>query len=237
MPYDCPTPDKVRYATRAGAEQGAHRASLRFGEPLYPYECACTWWHVSKSEPEPDVDMDAATRADIECLAAAPDADFRAVVVADATGTATPAQRAALRHHTNLYKWKYHLGQLMHDVQTQLHTRARDATLATHDWRRRTLGYRNTLRIRATECKRLRAAEHAVVTASRTESRRRDLEAAQRAGASVKTLRAKAGEVAVSRLVDSHGPEFARLLEEEYAALGLTLPENVARHLAAEAAP
>lgn len=231
MPYACPTSTKARYATRTGAEQGAHRAHLKFGEPLYPYECGCSWWHLTKTAPAPVADPAAATRPDIETLAAATEADFRAATVEDATGRADPGQCSALRHHTNLYRWKEHLGILLDDVDQQLARRSPETTLAAHDWRRRTLGYRNLLQQRLTECKRLRAAEDEVATARRAESRRRDLEAAQRAGASVKALRAKAGELAVARLIDAHGPEFALLLREAYDAAGLSLPENVARHL------
>ena len=236
MTYDCPTPEKGRYATAQAAALAAHRTQIKFGEPMYEYECICSWWHLSRSEQEPDPDPADAAPADIAALVAATDASFRTAVVADVRGEGAPGRRAALRHYTNLRRWRRHLGVLLHDVDRQLACRRGDPTLAAHDWRRRTLGYQTTLRRRLIECQRRRAAEHAVVSASRAEGRRRDLEAAQRAGASVKELRAKAGELAVDRLIDAHPGEFARLLAETFAGVGLAVPESAARRLSTEAA-
>lgn len=44
----CPNPTKKRYATRQAAESAAHGAQIRIADPLYPYLCCCTWWHLSK---------------------------------------------------------------------------------------------------------------------------------------------------------------------------------------------
>jgi hypothetical protein len=45
---DCPNPDKKRYATREACDLAARRSEIAIGYPLYPYHCACTWWHLSK---------------------------------------------------------------------------------------------------------------------------------------------------------------------------------------------
>ncbi|AVH59943.1 MULTISPECIES: hypothetical protein [Streptomyces] len=225
----CPNPTKSRYATREAAETAARRVALRIEAPLRPYECACTWWHLTKNLPERPVDVSAATRHDIEFLNVLPDIDFREVVVRDADGQGDPGQRAALRHHRNQVRWKKQLGQLIADVEEQLKDRRGDKSLASHDWAKRATGYRDSLIVRLNECKRLRAADHAQAIVNQ-EHRRRDAEIAAAAGATVKELRAAAGEIAVQRLIAAHGPEFDDYLAEEYAVLGISLPARVERH-------
>ncbi|MFE7116558.1 hypothetical protein ACFU99_14215 [Streptomyces sp. NPDC057654] len=196
---------------------------------LSPYECVCTWWHLSKSAPEQPVDVSAAQVRDIEYLAILPDIDFREVVVADSAGDGELSQRAALRHPRNQVRWRKHLGQLIANVEAQLHERRGDPTLAAHDWTRRASAHRDTLQLRLTECKRLRAASHAEEIA-RSDAYRRDGEVAAAAGASVKELRALAGRAAIRRLILSHQAEFDAYLAEEYAHLGISLPACIERH-------
>lgn len=226
---DCPNLAKSRYATREAAENAARRVALRIEAPLRPYECACTWWHLTKSAPERSVSVDDATPHDIELLAAMPDIDLRAVVVRDAEGEGDPSVRAALRHHRNQVRWKRHLGQLIADVETQLAERRGDTSLAAHDWTKRAQGYRSQLVVRLAECKRLRAEDHARATVNQ-EHRRRDAEVAAAAGASVKELRAAAGEIAVQKLIAAHNAEFDDYLAAEYAALGISLPARIQRY-------
>lgn len=229
----CPNPTKSRYATREAAETAARRVALRIEAPLTPYECACTWWHLTKNTPEQPLDASAASLHDIEYLAGLPDIDFREIVVRDVSGEGDPGQRAALRHHRNQIRWKKQLGQLVADIEAQLRERGQDKSLAAHDWAKRAGAYRDALIVRHNECKRLRAADHAETTA-RQEHRRRDAEAAAAAGASVKELRARAGEIAVQRLIAAHNPEFNDYLAEEYAALGISLPARIERYRRSE---
>lgn len=227
----CPNPTKARYATRTAADNAAHRATLRIEVPLTPYECPCTWWHLTKHAPEQPVDPATASQYDVEHLAGMPDIDFREIVARDVSGEGELSQRAALRHHRNQLRWKRQLGQLMTDVEQQLNDRRHERTLAVHDWRKRALNYRDALIVRRSECKRLRAADHAHATVNQ-EHRRRDTEQAAAAGASVKELRAAAGEIAIHRLITAHNAEFDEYLAEEYAALGITLPERIRRYRA-----
>ncbi|MFD7661316.1 hypothetical protein [Streptomyces sp. NPDC059788] len=222
----CPKPTKSRYATRTAAETAARRVAVRSNLLLSPYECVCTWWHLTKSAPEQPVDVSAAQIRDIEHLASLPDIDFREVVAADSAGDGELGRRAALRHRRNQIRWKKHLGQLIANVDAQLHERRGDRTLAAHDWARRATAHRNALQLRLTECKRLRAAGHAEEMA-RSDAYRRDREVAAAAGASVKELRALAGEAAIKRLIASHNAEFNEYLAEEYAHLGISLPARI----------
>ncbi|MFE9391658.1 hypothetical protein [Streptomyces sp. NPDC006784] len=231
MPNPCPTPDKVRYATRAGAEQGAHRARLHFDDTVYPYACSCTWWHLSKNQPESTPSPEDASRAAIERVAALPSIAFREIVANDAAGKGDRDERGALRAPVNLTRWRRALGELLHDVQEQLTSSRWNKTLAAQDWRKRATGYQEQLLRRQVECKQLRADAHAVGVSSRVASRRRVVDAARLSGAPVKELRRLAGEMAVDRLIEAHRGEFDGLLAEEYAAVDLPLPEGVMQRM------
>jgi hypothetical protein len=202
--------------------------ALRIDAPLRPYECVCTWWHLTKSPAEVIPAPADADQLVLERLASIPDIDFREIVSADARGEGTPDERAALRHQRNLKRWQKQLGQLLSDAEQQLKERRSDKSLEGHDWRRRVTGYRDNLLLRATECRRLRAEVH-VELMKRGDSRRRDAETAAALGATAKELRGHAGELAVDRLITAHREEFQRYLTEEYRAFGLEIPERFAK--------
>lgn len=223
----CPNPTKSRYATRGAAEIAAKRVALRLEAPLTPYECVCTWWHLTKQQPEELPSAEDAPGPVVERLMAIPDIDFREIVAADARGTGDPEERAALRHRRILKRWQRHLGQLMADVEQQLKERRGDKSLEGHDWRKKATGHRDSLILRATECRRLRAEAHEE-SQRRQDSRRRDAETAAAMGATAKELRAHAGELAVHRLITEHRAEFERYLVEEYRAFGLEIPDRFA---------
>ena len=224
----CPTPTKTRYATQGAAETAAARVSLSAGLPMRPYECPCTWWHLTKTPAEIIPEPASASQLAIERLNSIPDIDFREFVAADVRGEGAHDDRAALRHPRNLKRWQRQLGELIRDIEQQLRERRDDKTPAGLEWRRRGLDYRERLTRRATECRRRRSEVHVEMT-RRQDFRRRDAEVALAAGASVKELRARAGEIAVQRLIDAHGEEFARYCAEEFRALGLTVPERIAK--------
>jgi hypothetical protein len=226
----CPHPTKSRFATRAAAINSSQRVDLRANLQLTPYECVCTWWHLTKNTVEAPLAADEADRADIEHVASLPDIDFREIVVADLRNQGARADRAVLRHELNLRRWKRHLAQLAADVTTQLKERKHETSLEAHDWRKRTTSYSNAIALRVEECRRLRAVVHADAV-RKNDYRRRDAEIAAAAGATVKELRHHAGEIAVDRLINAHGAEFARYCAEEYRALGLAVPERIARRI------
>jgi hypothetical protein len=219
----CPTPTKARYATIAAAENAATRAAVRLDTPLRPYECPCTWWHLTSKPAETIPNPNTATQVAIERLMSIPDSDFRGIVIADTRSDGDPAERAALRHPRLLKRWQTQLGELIRDIEQQLHDR-RHNTTAT-DWRKRALGHRDALTTRATECRRRRSEAHVELT-RRGDSRRRDAELAASLGATPQELRGHAGELAVDRLIATHRDEFERYLVAEYQAFGLEIPDR-----------
>ena len=224
----CPNPTKSRYATRAAAETAAKRVALRIEAPLNPYECVCTWWHLTKNQPENLPQAADAPSPIVERFMVIPDIDFREIVVADARSAGDPDERAALRHPRILKRWRQHLGQLMADVEQQLKERRGDKSLEGHDWRKKATGHRDSLILRVTECQRLRAEAHEELM-RRGDSRRRDAETAAAMGATAKELRAQAGELAVERLIKAHRDEFERYVTDEYEAFGLEIPDRFAK--------
>lgn len=235
MSVPCPHPTKTRYATRATADNAANRVSFQAGVALRPYECPCTWWHLTKSAAEILPDPADASTADVQRLASLPDIDFREIVATDARGEGNPVDRAALRNRINLTRWKKHLGQLNQDLEQQLAERRGDKSLTTHDWRKRAFGYRAAIALRASECRRLKAEAHADMTRNQG-FRKHDIEIAMAAGATIQELRRQAGDIAIHRLIEAHSPEFNGYLAETYADLGLSLPERIQRRLAADTA-
>lgn len=223
----CPNPTKSRYATRAAAESAAKRVALRLEHPLTPYECVCTWWHLTKRQPEQLPQAADASGPVVERLMAIPDIDFREIVAADVRGDGDPEERAALRHRRIHKRWRQHLGQLMSDIEQQLKDRRGDKSLEGYDWRKKATAHRDNLILRTTECRRLRAEAHEDMQ-RRDDSRRRDAETAAAMGATRKELQRHAGELAVHRLITEHRDEFNSYLLEEYRAFGLEIPERFA---------
>ncbi|XCM28925.1 hypothetical protein ABXI76_05570 [Streptomyces parvus] len=235
MKTPCPHPTKSRYATLEAANKAAHRVTHQAGLPLRPYECPCSWWHLTKT-PAPAALPTAsdATLADIQRLASLPDIDFRNIVAADARGEGKPGDRGALRAKQNLTRWKRCLGQLHKDLNDQFQENRGNPSLLAEDWRKRAAGYRETLTLRLSESRRLKAEAHAEMVRNQ-EYKKHDAEVAAAAGATVQELRAHAGEVAKERLINAHQPEFRRYLIDAYAELGISLPARIRRRIAESA--
>lgn len=229
---NCPTPTKARYATREAADKAAATSEAVHGRTLRPYECVCTWWHLTRSAAG-DARPDAAdaTEADIQRLTLLPDIDFREIVALDASGKGSPEDGAALRHPRVLLRWRRALGQLINELDTRLSSSRGDKTSAAKTWRIRAAGYRASLELRIAEAQRLRAEAAAKGGESAVEAGRRSADAARAAGCSVSELRSRAGDVAIRRLIEAHPEEWGRLLSEEFLRLGLEVPDRVARHL------
>ena len=221
----CPNPTKARYATQGAAENAAARTALATGLPMRPYECACTWWHLTKTPAEIIPEPTSASQPAIERLNSIPDIDFREIVAADVRSSGDLDERAALRHRRNLKRWQRQLGELIRDIEQQLSDRRDDKTPAGSEWRRRGLEYRERLTQRVTECRRRRSEAH-VESTRKQDFRRRDAETAASTGATVKELQRHAGELALDRLIAAHRGEFNGYLAEEYRALGLTVPDR-----------
>ncbi|WP_399559389.1 hypothetical protein [Streptomyces chartreusis] len=260
--YPCPTGQKKRYAAREAADNAARRSQIGIAHPLYPYVCVCTWWHLSKQQPD-TIPADAVAEPDdIYRLQIQSDAAFRETVATEARGKLPRHDRIALRQPGNLLRWTNALKELRADINIQLTERAGDKTLEAHDWRKRAEGYRDVLALRLQECRDLRArhlektqpqrdaayaerqaTRHEIQQAaaasnlSRRESRAqqtdRQLDSYGIPAHANKELRRQAGENAIKRLIDAHGIEFTRYLAEECAALGAPLPNRVRKHLPA----
>jgi hypothetical protein len=157
MTAPCPHPEKRRYATREAAERRGNRAELRIDKLLYPYQCICGWWHLTKNSKSTVPTWATARPEDVARLTALPAAEFE-VLVSDDIKTRLPvADRVALRHPDNLTRWRWALKALRADITRQLAARARDASPLGAEWRTRTQHYRDTLTIRIAECQTLRA--------------------------------------------------------------------------------
>jgi hypothetical protein len=247
----CPTPDKKRFATERAADDHARRRQIAIGQPLYPYPCACTWWHVSRNEPTPALPTTPPDPIDVERLKTIPDIAFRGIVTEDATGKAALPDRLALRHPHNHRRWQRILGELLIDLGKQRKETQSDQSLSAHDWRKRSESYEASLRVRAAECQQLRSDVH-VETLRQAEATRANKEAqatadAERkakqeanarqaanerlANASKKELRRIAGEAAIQRLINAHGTEWCHLLAEECNRIGAELPARVTKYL------
>ncbi|MEU9703060.1 hypothetical protein [Streptomyces sp. NPDC047981] len=229
MTPECPTPEKRRYATQTGAEAGARQSRIGVGTVLYPYPCPCSWWHNSKTPPLEPLDLADTDPHRVQYVRALPDIAFRTIVVEDATGKAATPDRLALRHHTNLKRWERILNQLINDASKQIADIRKDTSLTAHDQRRRTEAYRAALHTRRDECQQHRANTH-LEPVTRTE---RDTAAADKADH--KERRRLAGEAAVKRLIDAHGPEWTRYLTEECERRDTPVPDRVHRRLTASA--
>lgn len=256
----CPTPLKKRYATREAAHSAARGVQLAIPAPLYPYTCVCTWWHLSR-QPSDTVPTDATPDpADVARLELLSDTGFRELVSLEARGRLPMHDRIAVRHPSLLLRWQRALKELRADINVQLNERKQDTTLLTHDWRKRAEGYRDSLTLRIQECRDLRAADMEKTKAQREADKAANLlaraDTQQQAAESNrarrearngqldqrlddygvpahrnKELRRQAGENAIQRLIDAHGPEFTRYLAEECAVLGATIPNRVRKHL------
>lgn len=256
----CPNPQKKRYATAEAAQKAAHGVQIAITEPLHPYICVCTWWHLSR-QPSDQVPADAIPDPhDIARLETLSDTGFRDLVATEARGQLPMDDRIALRHSSLLLRWQRTLKELRADINLQLNNRAHDNSLLTHDWRKRAEGYRDSLTLRQQECRDLRAAEmerakeqrealkaaniqgqadiqqraalsNATRRAARAEETDRQLDSYGIPRHADKELRRQAGEKAIKRLIDAHGLEFSTYLAEECAVLGAPIPNRLRKYL------
>ncbi|MER6092507.1 hypothetical protein [Streptomyces bluensis] len=257
---DCPNPQKKRYATSEAAHSAARSVQIAITEPLHPYICVCTWWHLSR-QPSNQIPTDAiADPDDIQRLELLSDTSFRDLVATEARGQLATHDRIALRHTSLLLRWNRTLKELRADINQQLNNRAHDTTLLTHDWRKRAEGYRDSITLRLQECRDLRAQEieknreqreavkaanlqaeasiqelaaasNATRRQARAEQLDRQLDQYRVPAHHDKELRRIAGEHAIQRLIDAHGSEFTTYLAEECAVLGVQLPRRVRKYL------
>lgn len=150
----CTTPHKQTYNTRDEAELQRVEDGIRYGTALYPYQCVCGKWHLSRNT---DQDLPAYERpdpADVARIRGLTASAFTALVDADAKNTASLADKLALRHPDNLTRWRWALKTAHTNITRQL----ADTEHPHHPaWRYRAETYRNKIETRLAECRRLRA--------------------------------------------------------------------------------
>lgn len=155
MTPDCPNPHKVRYATGEAASRRCTATELRIGVPVYPYECICGFWHLTKNpsahlpmwrEPRPE---------DIERLQHLPADEFTDIVRADIRSQNPAEERIALRHPHLRTRWRWTLRSLLSEVNQQLAGRTTD-DFHSRTWRSRAERFRDATTLRLAECQRFR---------------------------------------------------------------------------------
>lgn len=150
----CTTPHKQSYDTRDEAEFQSVEDGLRYGTALYPYQCVCQKWHLSRYT---DQNLPAYEQPDPENVARIRGLDaeeFAALVDADAKNTIGVADKLALRHPDNLTRWRWALKAIHGKVCRQL---AEVRAFSDPNWRYRAEIFRNKVETRLLECRRLRA--------------------------------------------------------------------------------
>jgi hypothetical protein len=251
----CPTPQKKRYATREAADSAARGVQIAITQPLYPYVCSCTWWHLSKNATNELPANITADPADVERLHGMTTTQFRDLVATEASGKAADNDRLALRHPntTHLNRWRDTLKELLDDIKLQLSARSTDTSPEALEWRRRAKAYRESLLRRINECHERCAAAAEEEKEARREAqsaKEKQEQAAKQARVEARgraldkqlnevgvppmsqnELRRQAGEKAIKRLIDAHGIEFSRYLAEECEAIGAKVPNRVQRYL------
>ena len=152
MAKPCTTPWKRVYDTRPDAEFARTEDGIRYGTALFPYECICGKWHLSRSTDQDLPAYEPADPANVARIRVLTGGAFMRLVDSDAKNTASIADRLALRHPDNLTRWRWALKSLHAKVSRQLVENPQAC-----EWRTWAEHYRDTLDMRLTECRRLRA--------------------------------------------------------------------------------
>ncbi|WP_267487553.1 hypothetical protein [Streptomyces sp. DH12] len=152
MSRPCPTPYKGRFPSVQDAEFQRTADGIRYGTPLYTYQCTCGAWHLTSDDKRDLPAYEPPDTAVVAHLRALPMTQFIDVVDADAKARAPLAERLALRHPDLLTRWHHALKALRLDINRQLTNHA-----ASPEWRTRAEGYRDVLTGLLTECQTHRA--------------------------------------------------------------------------------
>jgi hypothetical protein len=154
MAERCPTPEKRRFATVEGAAAYARQRQLAIGTLLTPYDCPCTWVHLTSAEQVPDrAEPDPAI---VSQLRYATHDAFVEAVEADASGRADMPTRIALRAPRIRGRWITTLRAINVRLDRELATRPAGAA-----WRQRAEAFRHNVQQRLAEAEALRAKERA----------------------------------------------------------------------------
>ncbi|MCI3279165.1 hypothetical protein [Streptomyces cylindrosporus] len=149
----CTTPHKQAYTTRDEAELRRVEDGIRYGTALYPYQCVCGQWHLSRNTDQNLPAYERPDPANVTRIRTLDAAQFAALVDADAKNTIGIPDKLALRHPDNLTRWHWALKTLHGKVSRQL---AEARTFSDPNWRQRAEIYRNKIETRLAECQRLR---------------------------------------------------------------------------------
>lgn len=207
---ECATPEKRRYATRTAAMTGVKRAALTLGKDLYPYACACGWYHLASDVPKSNVALSANGKQ-------LTSEEFRAIVRSDVVGRAAKEDSELIRRDENLRHWDDELKLFWMHLQTQYAEHKGDKSREAGEWRRRTARVEHSLRERREEVRRLRQ-DFRNRNADKRQARRQ--------------LRRDAGEGAIKRLIEAHREEFEQYLAEELKTETVDIPQQLQRYVA-----
>jgi hypothetical protein len=195
----CPTPAKVRHATREDAERRAriHPTALR------AYECKCSWWHLTSKV----YAVPAASETVTAEVVALPDAEFAELVSADVHGKATAEQAGALREPAVVERWLVELKRMQQELEVQFAQRKGDRSAPVVAWRARALLVQSGVHERLREARAIRAAVLEAAAAERARLRGE--------GQAPELSRHRAAVRARRRLIEAHQEEYDALLAEE----------------------
>jgi hypothetical protein len=155
MAERCPTPEKRRFATVEAARSYALARELALdGTLLTPYECPCSWWHLTSAEQVPERAVP--DPAIVTHLRYASHDAFAEAVEADASGRADMPVRIALRAPRIRGRWITTLRAIAARLDREITDRP-----ASPDWRHRAEVFRHHVQQRLAEAEALRAKERA----------------------------------------------------------------------------
>lgn len=215
----CPTPTKVRYATRRTVKQEADRRGQLAGIELYYYECICGFYHLTKSKSRDPIAA-VPTVIGVPHALGLSEAEFIMLVKFDLAGKLTEDESAILRHPTVVSRWRMALGVIRTEAESNLRRISAQAQTADTSGRREGCLRRITLiERRQLEAKTIRpeAPADGKSEVERLSERKRS--------------RRTAGDRAVEVLVNRHHVEFAEIFHHEAKLAGVQLKFDLAETL------
>ena len=229
---DCPTPNKMRFATRSAAKSAASYRSRSVGFPLYTYKCACKSWHMTRQRQEITETAEAQLHGIGHALGMT-DGQFMNVVIRDITNELDPAEGEILRHPDVLDRWRESLIMVRRRAESEVASirKLRAPSAEDDEWRTLLLEHIEIIGSRQRECATVRArdARPTHVLSSEltptyiTEERVREREYAREQPSKARLARRTAGDRTLEILVNRHREEFSEIFNTEAERAGVTL--------------
>ena len=208
----CPTPTKIRYATRRDAKKAAGEQSQKAGLDLRHYDCACGFYHLTKSQrtqqpgEPPEV-------IGVPHVMALTDVEFAALVRFEAHGRLTEDESAIIRHPEIASRWLTALGWIRDETESDLR-RINEMVKSPANAGRRDAKVRFIMEIE----RRQQEAKQIIRGLNIEAPKVPNLKSQQRR---------TAGDRALEALANRHRFEFTELFRREADLIGLELPESL----------